>query len=148
MTKIVFVCTGNTCRSPMAEAILKSKNITGIEVKSAGIFASDGADASSHAKKVLQENEITHIHQSSMLNQEMLDWANIILTMTNSHKNYIIQQYPETNAKVYTIKEFVENDQGDVFDPYGGSLQNYRQTFNELQQLIDKLIIKLTADHT
>ena len=57
LQRILFVCTGNTCRSPMAEAILKSKKIDGVEVKSAGIYAATGSEASAHAKKVLEDNQ-------------------------------------------------------------------------------------------
>lgn len=63
MKRILFVCTGNTCRSPMAEAILKSKKIDGLEVKSAGIYAATGSEASAHAKKywkIIISNIIIH----------------------------------------------------------------------------------------
>ncbi|MED3623857.1 low molecular weight protein arginine phosphatase [Neobacillus thermocopriae] len=144
MQRILFVCTGNTCRSPMAEAILKHKNLEGIEVKSAGIYASGGSEASPNAKLVLDKNQISHNHRSTLLSEKEVNWADLILTMTSSHKYAIQQQYPQAIEKVYTLKEFIgeERDQ-DVVDPYGGSLAIYEQTFQELQQLIDKAIEKL-----
>src|SRR5213080_3670261 len=116
--RILFVCTGNTCRSPMAEAILKSKNIDGLEFKSAGIYAANGSEASAHAKQVLDNHSIPHDHQSSLLTQADVDWADLILTMTNTHKFAILQKYPESAAKLYTLKEFTgaEFDR-DVSDP-------------------------------
>jgi protein arginine phosphatase len=144
MKRILFVCTGNTCRSPMAEAILKNKKIDGLEVKSAGIYADYGSEASVNAKKVLKDNNITHQHQSSRLTKEQLDWADLILTMTFSHKFAILQQYPETAVKLFTLKEFAgEVFDHDVTDPFGGNVDIYQGTFQELEQLIEKVIEKV-----
>jgi protein arginine phosphatase len=144
MQRILFVCTGNTCRSPMAEAILKSKKIDGLEVKSAGIYAATGSEASAHAKRVLEDHQIDHHHSSNMLNVDSVRWADLILTMTISHKNAILQQYPEAAAKVFTLKEFTgENYNVDVVDPFGGNLAIYQETYQELEKLITKAIEKL-----
>lgn len=144
MKRILFVCTGNTCRSPMAEAILKSKKIDGIQVRSAGIYAATGSEASAHAKKVLDQNQIEHNHLSNMLTLESVHWAELILTMTGSHKNVILQQYPETTGKVFTLKEFTgEVYDVDVVDPFGGNVAIYQETFRELEELITKAIEKM-----
>ena len=144
MQRILFVCTGNTCRSPMAEAILKNKQMDEIEVRSAGIFAANGSEASTHAKKVLEDNGIAHNHRSSLLTGVEVNWADLILTMTSSHKMAILQQYPEVGHKVFTLKEYSgEGFNSDVVDPYGGSLAMYEQTFRELDELINKAIGKL-----
>ncbi|PFP30961.1 protein-tyrosine-phosphatase [Bacillus sp. AFS073361] len=144
MQRILFVCTGNTCRSPMAEAILKNKQMDEIEVRSAGIYAANGSEASTHAKKVLEDNGIAHNHRSSLLTGVEVNWADLILTMTSSHKMAILQQYPEVGHKVFTLKEYSgEGFNSDVVDPYGGSLAMYEQTFRELDELIDKAIGKL-----
>ncbi|MFP7298593.1 low molecular weight protein arginine phosphatase [Neobacillus niacini] len=144
MQRILFVCTGNTCRSPMAEAILKSKKIDGLEVMSAGIYAASGSEASAHAKKVLDDHHIDHNHSSAMLNGESVQWADLILTMTASHKHAILEQYPFAERKVFTLKEFTgENYNIDVVDPYGGSLAIYQETFQELEKLITKAIEKM-----
>lgn len=144
MKRILFVCTGNTCRSPMAEAILKSKKIDGLQVRSAGIYAAMGSEASAHAKKVLDQNQIEHNHLSNMLTLETVHWADLILTMTGSHKNAILQQYPETTGKVFTLKEFTgEVYDVDVVDPFGGSVAIYQETFRELEKLITKAIEKM-----
>ncbi|MFT4415379.1 low molecular weight protein arginine phosphatase [Fredinandcohnia humi] len=142
MIRVLFVCTGNTCRSPMAEAILKAKATDEIEVKSAGIFASDGSPASQNTSIVLKEKGIEHTHSSTFLTREQVEWATYIVTMTNSHKQEILFRFPEVTNKVFTLKEFVGN-QGDVSDPYGGSLDIYRETYAELEQLIEKVLVRV-----
>jgi protein arginine phosphatase len=147
MQRILFVCTGNTCRSPMAEAILKNKKIEGFEVRSAGIYAGNGYDASGQAKVVLDENNIPHDHQSRSLTETNIDWATIILTMTASHKAAIAQNFPKSADKIYTLKEFVgEGENLDVMDPFGGDLGTYRTTYEELEKLIDLAIRRLICD--
>lgn len=140
---ILFVCTGNTCRSPMAEAILTAKNLDGVEARSAGIFAGT-APLSENAQSVLNQQQISFSHTSKPLNIENLEWAELVLTMTNSHKMAILQAYPETATKLFTLKEFAADSTEDISDPYGGPIALYEKTFQELKLLIDKLIIKMT----
>lgn len=143
MKKILFVCTGNTCRSPMAEAILKSKKLTHIDVCSAGIFAINGDSASEHAQSVLKKNNIYSEHVSSLLTSELLDWATFVLTMTEGHKKIILREHPNNTNKTFTLKEFVGDPKFDIVDPYGGSENDYQVTFIELEKMIEKLIQKL-----
>lgn len=142
MARVLFVCTGNTCRSPIAEIILKSKQLPHIEVKSAGTLAIDGHDMSPNAAIVLEENNLTHQHKSTMLSHEQVEWATHILTMTAGHKSSVIGQYPQAKNKTYTIKEFL-GEGGDIIDPFGGATEVYRETYTELEHLISKLIKKL-----
>lgn len=129
----------------MAEAILKNKQIDGIEVKSAGIYAASGSEASANAKQVLENNKISHNHRSSPLTRTDVEWADLIVTMTAAHKWAIEQQYPRAIEKMFTLKEFAgeEVDQ-DIVDPFGGNLAIYEETYQQLEKFIDKLIGKIT----
>ncbi|MDF1508222.1 low molecular weight protein arginine phosphatase [Robertmurraya sp. DFI.2.37] len=149
MTRILFVCTGNTCRSPMAEAILKSKKIPEMEVKSAGVYAMDGAPASSHVQRILEEEGIEHVHRSSMLTKGLVDWASYIFTMTESHKRSVLSMFPNSEGKVFTLKEFAgEKINSDIHDPFGGSLETYRKTYIDISENIKKIIEKLMVSET
>lgn len=114
MNRILFVCTGNTCRSPMAEGlmrkILADEGLAGIEVQSAGVAAQDGTPISEHAANVLKANGCTGPLRSAALSQSTVEWADLILTMTSAHKRYAIQRFPDAVDKIHTLKEYVEAD--------------------------------------
>jgi len=138
---ILFVCTGNTCRSPMAEVILKHKQLNDVQVRSAGIYAMPNAEMSVHAQQVLNDANMTHQHLATQLSITEVEWADLILTMTTAHKDTIIANYPNAENKVFTLKEYTsEGSLGNVVDPYGGYKAIYEETFAELNALIEQLV--------
>ncbi|QFF97929.1 low molecular weight protein arginine phosphatase [Psychrobacillus glaciei] len=147
MRNILFVCTGNTCRSPIAEALLRARCLDNVEVRSAGIYAMNGGNISLNGQLVLNNALIPFAHETTALDERLVDWADLILTMTFSHKQTIVQAFPHTKTKVYMYKEFVtpQNVQ-DVSDPYGGDLCTYENTFQEILALTDELVKRLRGD--
>ncbi|SDI61963.1 low molecular weight protein arginine phosphatase [Alteribacillus bidgolensis] len=143
---VLFVCTGNTCRSPMAEALFRAKTDKNIEGKSAGIYAMPGMPASDGTMKVLKERNITLKHDSKPLTEELVDWADIILTMTKNHHEMTVQTYPKAADKIFTLKEFAldaNTDMGDIQDPIGGSTDTYRATAEEMDWLLEAALHKI-----
>jgi protein arginine phosphatase len=144
---IYFICTGNTCRSPMAEAILRSKGIDNISVRSAGIYARDGWPISLNAKALIESADMPYTSVSNVVTDENIEWADIVLTMTQSHREALLYSYPEMEYKIFTLKGYVKPESmGDVQDPFGGDLETYRQAFNELSEIIDALEQKVTGE--
>ncbi|MCF6410918.1 low molecular weight protein arginine phosphatase [Pseudalkalibacillus salsuginis] len=124
---ILFVCTGNTCRSPMAEALLRHYSTGKIEVQSAGIYASYGSPASAQSIEVLKDEGIPCHHKSQPLTEDLAEWADLILTMTSQHKYVIISQFPDKMGKVHTIKEHVSN--------HKGTLDKLERIYDKIEQL-------------
>ncbi|MCA9141557.1 MAG: threonylcarbamoyl-AMP synthase [Planctomycetales bacterium] len=138
---IIFVCTGNTCRSPMAEALMRQRiaerlqcSIAELEdrnvmVMSAGIAAMSGGKASAESIQLMQERGIDiQSHESQPLSERLVRFADLILTMTRGHREAIVAQWPEAAPRT----KVVCRDHSDVSDPIGGPIERYRRCAEQL----------------
>lgn len=143
---ILLVCTGNTCRSPMAEVILKqllAERGVPMTVTSAGTAAMNGSSAAHNAMQVMREEGLDLSgHRSTLLTRDLVEDADLILTMSSTHKDTIRAMNPAAIEKTFSLKEFV-GEAGDVEDPVGQSVEVYRQTAASLRRLLEKSLEKL-----
>ena len=145
MKTILFICTGNICRSPMAEGLMRhALNGTAIRVLSAGVGAGYGQAPSGHSVRALQEWGIDIGQQRSRaLTPELVDNADLILGMTQSHVDAVLMMYPEAADRVHRLRDFdptLDEFDRDICDPIGGSYEIYLACRDQIKTGIDTMI--------
>lgn len=140
MKKLIFVCTGNTCRSPMAEVLAKffCKN-SYIDISSRGLFANQNKASKNAMNAVLKYNLSLEDHISKPFTKEDIEESYLILTMTNGHKDLILSNFPIHHKKVFTLYEYILSEDKNINDPFGGDLKTYLDCLDELHYLISKI---------
>lgn len=152
MEKILFICTGNTCRSPLAQYLFNAKidktELAGqFYALSAGIYATD-APASKGAQAVMRKRkaDLQH-HRARRVVEEDIKHAKLVLCMSQSHTDILQSLYPAYRAKIHNFGAYIGNKK-DVVDPYGAEQVVYEKTARQIEEYIDKLIEKLKGNKT
>jgi protein-tyrosine-phosphatase len=143
---ILFVCTGNTCRSPLAEGflnkLLEKRSLSDMEIGSAGLTALPGSSASFHSVKVALENSVSlEEHQARLVTAEIIERADLILVMEPGHRQQLLDRHPQASDKIYLLRHFARygSRERGIQDPYGLSLEVYRFCFEDIKECVESL---------
>jgi protein-tyrosine-phosphatase len=152
---ILLVCTGNTCRSPMAEALLTKRVRAaglGVIVQSGGVSAAEGCQATQDAAAVVREYgaDLTAF-RSQPATEALVEGADLILSMTGTQLDVLILQYPSAEPKAYTLLSYaaalrgetLEADEADIADPLGGGIEAYRARAAQIDDALAAVIEEL-----
>lgn len=148
--KIIFICTGNTCRSVMAEKMfikrIKNTGLKDVVVDSAGTHAMPYYAIVGDLKTVMDENSVDYAgHIPQMIDENIMKSSDLVIVMTKDHKEEISRRFPAYKDKVFLLTEYADDDNKnkDIIDPIGMSVETYRNVYKQIAENLDKLKEKL-----
>ncbi|MGE5494092.1 MAG: low molecular weight protein arginine phosphatase [Burkholderiales bacterium] len=156
---VLFVCTGNTCRSPMAEEVAddaagRSTQYNDITFDSAGTFACEGEPATEEAIEVMRELGLDlEKHKAQQFTKELAEWADIILAMEARHIEEMEAMAPDEEHKMHTLLGYAQGVDGypgesgyDIMDPYKEGIDVYRKARDQISEAIDKALLRISKE--
>jgi protein-tyrosine phosphatase len=153
LKNVLFVCTGNTCRSPLAEALFRdlTKDRGDFTVGSAGTGAFSGQPASRHSVALARERGLDlSQHRSRAVTLDLVEAATHIFALSRGHLRDLLEDFPHAEDKIYLVTEFTSEDRlrgRDIADPFGGSLEDYREMMEHLDKCLPSLLAYIEQTH-
>lgn len=150
---LLVICTGNICRSPMGEGLLRDrldKAAPGrFVVRSAGTISQDGLRASLSAVEVMKERGVDiSTHRSRPVDEDLMEWADVVLTMTSDHLGDLHDRFPESTDKIFMFSSYPNGDlegAADIPDPMGSGIETYREVGTRIEQEVERMLPHLLA---
>jgi protein-tyrosine phosphatase len=144
---VLFICKGNICRSPLAEAYFRSlveKEGRPMTVRSAGLETTPGKPADARVKAVALEHRLSlDEHATTQVHMELLDQSDLIIVMEIGQKNRIQRLYPRSKGKVVLLGRFDSRGSLEIADPYSGTSEDFQSCFQQMSRCCDILAARL-----